>query len=58
MKPHEYIQFACQEMIARQNRMLEEQAQVFIKMGYSIDELTVVVMPDGCIEVSPKTTVS
>ena len=46
-----------QEMLEELNRKeiekLEEQAGIFIKMGFSTDELTVVKHPNGESEVSP-----
>ncbi len=47
------VQRAVDRLLAEQKRRLEEEATILVRMGYGLDELTVVTHPDGSCEVSP-----
>lgn len=48
------LQDYVNKLIRAQAERLEEEAKLFVKMGYEPEELLIVMFPDGSKEVSPK----
>ncbi len=49
-----WMQEKVQAVIAAENARLEEEAKTFLRMGYSLNELTVCCYDDGHKEIHPK----
>ena len=58
ISPRDLMNRVVEEAIRRRNERLEEEARVFLAMGYTLDELTIVMHPDCSCEVSPKSALS